>query len=42
MAHGVNRFDRSGEGFFFAEAGTVIVGMCGLNRDPYVNHSTVG
>ena len=33
--NGANRFDGAGEGFFVACRGDTIVGMCGLNRDPY-------
>lgn len=39
---GTNRFDGQGEGFFVAHRGGVIVGMCGLNRDPYVEDEGVG
>lgn len=40
---GTNRFDRPGEGFFlaFADRGTV-VGMGGLNIDPFLSDPTVG
>ena len=39
---GANRFDQPGEGFFLAHEGGEIVGMCGLNIDPYANNPAVG
>lgn len=39
---GTNRFDGHGEGFFVAHRGEAIVGMCGLNRDPYSGDEGVG
>jgi ribosomal protein S18 acetylase RimI-like enzyme len=33
---GVNRFDRPGEALFVARHAGAIVGVCGLNIDPYV------
>ncbi len=39
---GVNRFDRPGEIFFLATRQNQTVGMCGLNRDPYVEDPAVG
>lgn len=39
---GINRFDRSGESFFLAIAEGRIIGICGLNRDPYLDDSSVG
>lgn len=32
---GVNRFDLPGEALFVARAGPMLIGVCGLNRDPY-------
>ncbi|MBC8116819.1 MAG: GNAT family N-acetyltransferase [Candidatus Saccharimonas sp.] len=39
---GVNRFDRPGEQLHVARAESLIVGVCGLNLDPYANESSVG
>jgi len=39
---GTNRFDRPGECFFLASDIGRRVGMCGLNRDPFVDDPTVG
>jgi ribosomal protein S18 acetylase RimI-like enzyme len=39
---GVNRFDRPGEALFIARQGDRILGVCGLNRDPYINSSQIG
>jgi GNAT superfamily N-acetyltransferase len=39
---GANRFDGHGEGFFVAQTGGPIVGICGLNCDPYSDDETVG
>lgn len=39
---GSNRFDGDGEAFFLAEAGSLVVGMCGLNIDPYSADPSVG
>lgn len=39
---GTNRFDRPGEILFEARAGARLVGICGLNRDPYAKSSEVG
>ena len=39
---GVNRFDRPGETFVLFGGDSQIVGMCGLNIDPYFDDSTVG
>lgn len=39
---GVNRFSRDGESFFVAYADGAIVGMCGVNADPFVDDPTVG
>ncbi|HEY2410328.1 MAG TPA: GNAT family N-acetyltransferase [Polyangiaceae bacterium] len=38
---GVNRFGESGEALFEAHLGQDLVGICGLNRDPYANVNTV-
>jgi ribosomal protein S18 acetylase RimI-like enzyme len=39
---GANRFDRSGEALFIARQDESIVGVCGLNRDPYIDSSEIG
>ena len=39
---GTNRFDRPGEKLFAARVGARLVGICGLNRDPYAHSSEVG
>lgn len=47
---GINRFDRFGEALFVARSGDGealsgrdrIVGICGLNIDPYTNSPTIG
>lgn len=39
---GVNRFDDFGECFFVAVIEREVLGICGLNRDPYVDDPTVG
>ncbi|MDX1747365.1 MAG: GNAT family N-acetyltransferase [Halobacteriales archaeon] len=39
---GTNRFDRPGEGFFLATAQGIVVGMGGLNVDPFLSDPTVG
>lgn len=39
---GVNRFNHAGEVFFLAVEQGRVVGMCGLNHDPYVDDPTVG
>jgi GNAT superfamily N-acetyltransferase len=41
-ASGVNRFDRPGEALFAAELGGQVVGVCGLNADPYITAGRVG
>lgn len=38
---GANRFDRDGEALFVARMGQ-IVGICGLNQDPYSQYNNVG
>ena len=39
---GVNRFDQRGEALFIATDDRRVVGVCGLNRDPYLSDPTVG
>ena len=39
---GDNRFSRPGEALFVAKMGARIVGVCGLNVDPYQDSKTVG
>ena len=39
---GTNRFDADGEAFFVVRDGATIVGMSGLNADPYADDPTVG
>jgi N-acetylglutamate synthase-like GNAT family acetyltransferase len=39
---GANRFDRAGEALFGAFAGKRLVGVGGLNRDPFANADGVG
>src|SRR5262245_49124787 len=39
---GVNRFDRSGEALFAAHLAGRVVGVCGLNIDPYTTEPRVG
>ena len=39
---GENRFEAEGEAFFVARAGEQVVGICGLNRDPYVDDVGTG
>src|SRR5689334_25434208 len=41
-AAGTNRFDRPGEALFAAWSGDALVGVCGLNADPYVADQLVG
>jgi GNAT superfamily N-acetyltransferase len=41
-ASGVNRFDRPGETLLGAWFGGELVGVCGLNVDPYAGHDRVG
>lgn len=38
----INRFDRPGEALFGAWAGGWLVGVCGLNVDPYAGDDRVG
>jgi ribosomal protein S18 acetylase RimI-like enzyme len=39
---GANRFDRPGEALFIAKQNHQVVGICGLNIDPYAQSSAVG
>ena len=39
---GGNRFDQPGEALFIATDNGRVVGVCGLNRDPYLGDPTVG
>jgi len=39
---GINRFDRPGEALFIARKGNRILGVCGLNHDPYTDPSQTG
>jgi GNAT superfamily N-acetyltransferase len=39
---GANRFDRAGEALFGAFSGERLVGVGGLNRDPYVRTEGIG
>lgn len=39
---GMNRFDRPGEALFTARVDRRLVGVCGLNRDPYAAEQDVG
>jgi GNAT superfamily N-acetyltransferase len=41
-ASGVNRFDRPGERLFAAQSGGAVLGVGGLNVDPYAADPTVG
>ena len=39
---GANRFDGPGEVLFEARVGSRLVGICGLNRDPYARSPAIG
>lgn len=39
---GANRFDRNGEALFVAKQDDCIIGVCGLNIDPYAASETTG
>jgi GNAT superfamily N-acetyltransferase len=39
---GINRFERPGEGLFAAMLGERLVGVCGLNIDPYAAEPGIG
>lgn len=41
-ASGINRFDRPGEALFAARVDGHVVGVCGLNVDPYTAEERVG
>src|SRR5262249_4135249 len=41
-ASGANRFDAPGEALFLAVADDQVVGVCGLNRDPYAHAPCAG
>src|SRR2546423_527345 len=38
---GANRFDRPGEALFLARSGDDVIGVCGLNIDPYAAQPNV-
>ncbi len=42
LRSGANRFDRPGERLFAATYGAAVVGVCGLNVDPYADEPKVG
>jgi len=39
---GTLRFDGVGDALFAAHAGTALVGICGLTRDPYLSQAELG
>jgi GNAT superfamily N-acetyltransferase len=39
---GLNRFNAPGEVLFGARVGSRLIGICGLNRDPYAKSSGIG
>jgi len=39
---GTNKFDQDGEALFIACKNDEIIGICGLNRDPYSNSQEIG
>lgn len=39
---GANRFQRPGERLYLAHFGNTVIGLCGLNIDPYAADPTVG
>ena len=41
-ASGANRFDGTGEALFLAVKDGQVVGVCGLNRDPYAHDVRIG
>jgi GNAT superfamily N-acetyltransferase len=41
-AAGTNRFDRPGEALFTARLGDRLIGVCGLNADPYAAAESIG
>jgi N-acetylglutamate synthase-like GNAT family acetyltransferase len=38
---GVNRFDKPGEAFYVARLNDHLVGVCGVNRDPFVGDASI-
>jgi predicted GNAT family acetyltransferase len=40
--NGLNRFDKDGEALYTAQCDNLIVGICGINSDPYLNDPTIG
>jgi GNAT superfamily N-acetyltransferase len=40
--NGTNRFDEEGEALFAAYLKDRIIGICGLNKDPYLNDRSIG
>jgi GNAT superfamily N-acetyltransferase len=41
-ASGRNRFQKPGEAFYVARDGSQLLGVCGLNQDPYAGDPAVG
>jgi GNAT superfamily N-acetyltransferase len=41
-ASGQNRFEKPGEAFYLARDGSQLLGVCGLNQDPYAGDPAVG
>ena len=41
-ASGENRFEKPGEAFYLARDGGHLLGVCGLNQDPYAGDPAVG
>lgn len=41
-ATGANRFDKPGEAFFAAWVAGKLIGVCGLNVDPYIKDRRIG
>lgn len=39
---GINRFDKSGEALFVVIMNSIIIGIGGLNQDPYINKAGYG
>lgn len=39
---GNNTFDKAGEALFAAYIDNTLIGICGLNSDPYINSNTTG
>jgi RimJ/RimL family protein N-acetyltransferase len=39
---GANRFQRPGERLYLAHSGNKVIGVCGLNIDPYATDPTIG